>query len=314
MRPVVPWRPTLLLLVAVSAVTLAIVGISRVEPFLLIFWYFVLLYSIYSISWNIAGGLTNLFSLGHAMFFGTAAMSFAHLVRITGNPLLSIALASAASCLLVGPLIPAIRLRGPFFMLSTYALSVAAYFVTLNTDWFSGGGSGIVLRIDPAYTREVTVFVALGILAAASLTFVRLKWSYLGITMIATRDDEEAAESLGIPVSRIKLISMFLSALFAGAAGALHALWLSYVHVDAFNTTSVSLLAPVITLLGGKALLSGSYIGGLVNAVIYFYLAAGLGEATLLFYGALLAAVLLLEPDGVAKTLQKITRNPIFSI
>jgi branched-chain amino acid transport system permease protein len=199
-------------------------------------------------------------------------------------------------------------------MLSTYALSVAAYFVTLNTDWFSGGGSGIVLRIDPAYTREVTVFVALGILAAASLTFVRLKWSYLGIAMIATRDDEEAAESLGIPVSRIKLISMFLSALFAGAAGALHALWLSYVHVDAFNTTSVSLLAPVITLLGGKALLAGSYIGGLVNAVIYFYLAAGLGEATLLFYGALLAAVLLLEPDGVAKTLQKVTRNPIFSI
>jgi branched-chain amino acid transport system permease protein len=160
----------------------------------------------------------------------------------------------------------------------------------------------------------VTVFVALGILAAASLTFVRLKWSYLGIAMIATRDDEEAAESLGIPVSRIKLISMFLSALFAGAAGALHALWLSYVHVDAFNTTSVSLLAPVITLLGGKALLSGSYIGGLVNAVIYFYLAAGLGEATLLFYGALLGAVLLLEPDGVAKTLQKITRNPVFNI
>jgi ABC-type branched-subunit amino acid transport system permease subunit len=48
--------------------------------------------------------------------------------------------------------------------------------------------------------------------------------------------------------------------------------------------------------------------------VIYFYLAAGLGEATLLFYGALLAAVLLLEPDGVAKALQKVTRNPIFNI
>jgi hypothetical protein len=48
--------------------------------------------------------------------------------------------------------------------------------------------------------------------------------------------------------------------------------------------------------------------------VIYFYLAAGLGEATLLFYGALLAAVLLIEPDGVAKALQKITRSPVFSI
>ncbi len=314
MKIVAPWRPTALILAVITVATLTIVSVSRVEPFLLIFWYFVLLYSIYSISWNIAGGLTNLFSLGHAMFFGTAAMTFAHAVRITGNPILSILIASAASCLLVGPLVPAIRLRGPFFMLSTYALSVAAYFVTLNTDWFSGGGSGIVLRIDPAYTREVTALVALGILVVAAVTFVRLKWSYLGIAMIATRDDEEAAESLAIPVSRIKLMSLTLSALFAGAAGALHALWLSYVHVDAFNSTSVSLLAPVITLLGGKALLSGSLIGGLVNAVIYFYLAAGLGEATLLFYGALLAAVLLVEPDGIARTLQKITRSQVFSI
>lgn len=199
-------------------------------------------------------------------------------------------------------------------MLSTYALSVAVYFVTLNTDWFSGGGSGIVLRVDPAYTREVVVLIALGLLTVASLTFVKLKQSFLGVAMIATRDDEEAAESLGIPVSRVKLISLVLSALFAGAAGALHALWLSYVHVDAFNSTSISLLAPVITLLGGKALLTGSLVGGLTNAVIYFYLTAGLGEATLLFYGALLALVLLVEPDGLAATLQRLTRSRVFSI
>lgn len=314
MRPVMPWRPVLGIVAVLSAGTAVVLGLARAEPFLLIFWYFVLLYSLFSISWNIAGGLTNLFSLGHAMFFGTSAMTFAHVVRLTGNPALSVAIAAFAGSLLVAPLIPALRLRGPFFMLSTYALSVAVYFVTLNTDWFSGGGSGIVLRVDPAYTREVVVLIALGLLTVASLTFVKLKQSFLGVAMIATRDDEEAAESLGIPVSRVKLISLFLSALFAGAAGALHALWLSYVHVDAFNSTSISLLAPVITLLGGKALLTGSLVGGLTNAVIYFYLTAGLGEATLLFYGALLALVLLVEPDGLAATLQRLTRSRIFSI
>ncbi|MEM2493057.1 MAG: branched-chain amino acid ABC transporter permease [Nitrososphaerota archaeon] len=309
-----PWRPMLAVVGVFSVVTAIVFGLARAEPFLMIFWYFVLLYSIYSISWNIAGGLTNLFSLGHAMFFGTSAMAFAHLVRFTGNPMLSIALAALAGSVLVVPLIPALRLRGPFFMLSTYALSVAVYFVTLNTDWFSGGGSGIVLRIDPAYTREVVVLIALVILSIASITFVRLKRSYLGMAMMAIRDDEEAAESLGIPVSKVKLVSLVLSALFAGLAGALHALWLSYVHVDAFNSTSVSLLGPVITLLGGKALLVGSLIGGLTNAVIYFYFTAGLGEATLLFYGALLALVLLVEPDGLASTLRRLTRSEIFSI
>ncbi len=303
-----------MILAVLGAFTMLVVAASRFEPFLAIFWYFALMYSLYSLSWNFAGGLAGLFSLGHSMFFGSSAFIFAHLTRLQLNPILSVFAAAAAGTLVITPLIPALRLRGPFFMLSTYALSVAAYFLTLNADWFSGGGSGIVLRIDPAFSREVLLFFAYVLLSIASIVFILLKSSYFGVAMAAVREDEEGAQSLGIPPAKVKVAAMALSAFFAGAAGSLHAFWLAFVHVDAFNTTTVSLLAAVITLLGGKNLVTGSLLGGFTNSVLYFYVTAGLGEATLLFYGILLAAVVLIEPDGVAKILYRKTRLRFFSI
>jgi branched-chain amino acid transport system permease protein len=313
LKPELRLRQPAAALALLGLLTVIVLLVSRVEPFLAIFWYFVLMYSLYSLSWNIAGGLAGLFSLGHSIFFGTAAFLFAHLTRLQLNPVLSVILAAAVGTLTVGPLVPALKLRGPFFMLSTYALSVAAYFLILNADWFSGGGSGIVIRLEPVFTRDVVLVFAYCLLALGSIVFILLKSSYFGLAMASVRDDEEGAQSLGIPPARVKVAAIMLSAFFAGLAGSLHAFWLAYVHVDAFNTTTVSLLAAVLTLLGGKTLLVGSLLGGFVNSILYFYVTAGLGEATLLFYGALLAAVVLIEPDGVAKILYKITKLDIFN-
>ncbi|MCS7117490.1 MAG: branched-chain amino acid ABC transporter permease [Thaumarchaeota archaeon] len=314
MRPKPPVRYLLVIASALVGWTLLVLPLARVEPFLLTATYLFFLYSINSVAWNIPGGLTGLFSLGNAMFFGVGGFAFAHLFRQFGSIVPALLAAPLFSVGLVAVLMPAMRLRGPFFMLSTLTLSIIVYIVLLNWVEVSGGGQGFFIQQLMLLEREVPLVLSLAILISAVIAFGFLKYSYLGLAMASIRDDEEGAVSLAVPPLFVKSVAMVFSAYITGLAGAVHALYLSYVHVDAFNSVSLSLTAALTTILGGQGVVLGSIIGGLVNALIYFYVTAGFGEVSLAFYGLLLVIITLIEPRGVSYFLYRRSGLRIFSI
>ena len=252
---------------------------------------------------NLLIGYSGLISFGQAGFLAIGAYTFGHL-RIAGVPF-SLALASAGAMAgLAGWLVgfPSLRLKGPYLAIATLGFGTATYQIFANVEWLSGGRAGLSIpALQPPFgvSRDVWVYlVYYGIFLLFTGAGYNLISSYVGRAFVAVRDSDIAAESMGVNLSRYKLLAFAVSSFYTGVSGALMAQYLGHLEPQAFNI-SESMNFFVAVIVGGIASIEGSVFGA-AFVVLVPALFGSLRWAVPVLFGVAILSVLIFEPLGLA--------------
>ncbi|HBE76991.1 MAG TPA: branched-chain amino acid ABC transporter permease [Firmicutes bacterium] len=272
----------------------------------------IFLFAAMGVGWNLIGGYAGQLSLGHAAFFAvgayTSALLYAnfHLTPLIGG--LAGGIVAMVFALLIG--YPCFRLRGPFFTLSTIAFAEIVRILLLHFTGFTGGALGVTIPFTGErplylqfYSQVPYYYIALAILAAVLVFAFLFERSKTGYYLAAIREDQDAAESLGVKSYRVKLISLLCSAFIVALCGAFFAFVSGYIDPDGVCSIDFSTEIAVIVIIGGIGKLWGPVLGA---ALIIFlteatnaYLGSLKGGAGMLLYGILLVVVVLTKPEGI---------------
>lgn len=271
------------------------------------------IFAIAAASLNVLIGYAGIFSVAHAVFFGIGAYAAAQFaLHVTPDVLLaSIAGGLVAGLLSLCLALPALRVRGEYFVAASLGLQVLAVTLFSEAHTLTGGHGGLV-GIPPAQLLGLDVsspwaFLAVTIatlaLALAS-TRILIRGSF-GRALMAIRDSESAAEAFGKNIPLIKTLAVAVGCALAGVAGSLFAFQITFVNVESFTLDqSVLLLAMVI--IGG----AGTLAGPLVGAVLLLLLPAALsflpllpateiGTVQQLIYGLTMTLLMIFRPAGI---------------
>jgi branched-chain amino acid transport system permease protein len=271
--------------------------------------------------WNILGGYGGQFSFGHAAFFGTGAYGTAILQARYGiNAYVAFAAAvglGAAVGALIGFLSFRAGLRGSYFALVTLAFAEVLRIVA-NASSFTGGAAGTLLKLDvrPAnfqFASRATFFwIALGLVTCVMIATRALERSRFGAYLVAIRENESAALTLGVDTFKVKLQAITLSAAIAAAAGAFYAQYFLFVDSHIAYGAAISVEALLAPIIGGL----GTVYGPLVGALALHGLAEAAKALTgripgldVALYGLLLVLAIAFAPKGVQGVLARIGRG-----
>lgn len=244
-------------------------------------------------SLNLTVGFTGQLSLGHAGFMAIGAYFSALLSMYLHWPLwlcLPVgAVAAAAAGLLVG--LPTLRLRGDYLAIATLGFGEIIRVLILNIP-ITGGSRGLagIPNLTNFYVAEAAMIVTLVVIA-------NLINSSHGRAMLGIREDEVAAEAMGINTTRYKVLSFAIGAFFAGAAGSLYAHYMMFIDPRTFTfLKSIEIL--VMTVMGGLGSLTGSVLAAGVLTFLPEYLRQ-FAEYRMVVYSLLLILLMLWRPQGL---------------
>jgi branched-chain amino acid transport system permease protein len=278
-----------------------------------------LMWVIIGASWNLLAGYTGQVSFGHAIFFGTGAYTAGILVTklhvsawwgmLFGGPVaMLIALFVGWTCF---------RLRGPYFALATLAGGEIFRLVATNWESLTDGMVGIL--IIQSFRSKLPYYYIVLALAAACLYMIHLimksKWGYY---FVSIREDQDAAESLGINTALYKNISLLVSAFFAGTAGAFYMNYMAFIDPNVvFSLHYISIMAILVGIVGGVATLMGPAVGAFImvgvqetfRSAIFGLAPRWVSESHALVFGLIVIFVILFLANGVVGDWAKIKKH-----
>ena len=294
------WREHLrnLALVGVCGIALGILP-PALSVYLRSFVLFTMMYVVLALSWNIISGFTGYTSFGHVAFYGIGAYACAILVADYGwfwIPALGVCAAVAA---LVGIAIgyPVLRLKGPYFAIAMLGAAEGTRVVATVWDSLTHGGLGISLP--SAETSMETYYAMLALMLLTIVVAYAVGHSRFGVRLNAIREDEGAAEALGINATLYKLAAFVLSAVFPAVAGGIQAYKVLYIDPPSVFFVQITIAMALMSMLGGK----GTVIGPILGAVL-LYTAQELTwvnfpTAHLIAYGLFIVLVARFMPRGL---------------
>ena len=248
--------------------------------------------------WNIVGGYTGYPSFGNSVFYGLGtygtaiAMAQLHLpfsVGLVGGALL------AMICALIFG-IPILRLRGPYFAIATLGLSAVMGAIAANVE-VAGKNIGLIL---PLFRGDRLFFeLSLVLLVAATATVFWLSKSRFGAGLVAIREDEDAAQVMGINTTLYKVLALTLAALFSGIAGGIHAYWITFIDPASAFDPSLNVKMVIMTLFGGPGTILGPVIGAFILSAVSDVLASQASSVASLFYGFVIVLAVIFMPRGL---------------
>jgi branched-chain amino acid transport system permease protein len=307
--------------IAVPLVTLAVlVGLNVALPKLLNPYLFQVLILIginivLAVSLNLVNGFTGQFSIGHAGFMAAGAYASAMFTLTVGQRVLAVLngahlppAVAEGSLLLVSLLLggllaailgylvglPSLRLRGDYLAIVTLGFGEIIRVLILNIEPIGGarGLPGI-----PKFANFFWVFLSVVVVIAVARNLAR---STHGRALFAIRDDEIAAEALGVDTTRYKVTAFVLGAFFAGVAGGLFAHYLSYLNPATFTfLKSIEVIAMVV--LGGMGSVSGSVLAAIVLTLMPEVLRA-VKDFRMVIYALMLIILMITRPQGLLGT------------
>lgn len=281
-----------------------------------------LIFAIAVLGLNLLTGYSGQISLGHSVFFGVGAYTSAILVANHDWPYLATLPVAAAICFLIGFLvgIPALRLEGLYLALLTLGLAVAFPPILRRFESLTGGVQGINIRsstIDaPSWTPfdrdQYLYFVVLIVTVVLFVLARHLVESRVGRALVALRDNEIPAKTMGIYPARYKTLVFAVSAMYAGIAGVLYAYVIRFVAPTSFLLTlAIILLAAMV--VGGLATIAGAIFGGIFVQFVPFYaeeINQGLSEFV---FGVIIIVLMLVMPGGFMEGFRRI-RNRFVNV
>jgi branched-chain amino acid transport system permease protein len=286
--------------------------------------------AIAAIGLNILIGYTGQISLGHGAFFGVGAYAAGILATTAHLPLLVTIPAAGLITAMVGMVfgLPSSRLKGLYLTIATLAGQFIIEYVLVHWESVTKGTMGITLPPAALFGLDISgdvgffylIFVMLSVMLMAAVNLMRTKY---GRAFVAIRDNDRAAEGMGIPIFRYKLLSFGISSFYAGIAGAVWAYYMVSITAEPFNLgLSVEYIAMVI--IGGMGNMAGAIFGAVfitgLNEILRFttdlmmnmgvFSESGINLAPLreFVFGLAIVLFILLEPRGLAE-LWRIVRS-----
>jgi branched-chain amino acid transport system permease protein len=274
----------------------------------------ILMWGAAAAAWNVAGGYAGQVSLGHSAFFGLGAYAAAVLGTRWGvSPWIGLvvgAVIAIAMGLIIGYL--SNRLRGPYFVLATIAVSQVLLLGASRWRAFTSGSEGIPVPFRAGFwtlgiaDKRVWVWIVLALAVLVFLVQVYLERSRRGFQLAAVREDEDAALSLGVPARWLKVVAIAVSAALTAMTGALWAQYVGFVDPFYVFSVDVSIRFALGAIIGGLGTALGPYLGALLVTVVETYLRAqfgGIGARFvgiyLILYGVALVLMVRFAPQGL---------------
>jgi len=271
-------------------------------------------------AWNILGGFGGQFSFGHALFFGFGAYTQAIAQLQWGfNPWVALTMAgfvSGAVGLGVGALTFRYGLKGSYFALVTLAFAEVFRILAVSVP-FTGAGVGMMIPLKESVSnlqfesRVGFMYVILGLLVAAMLVTWWLQNSKFGAYLQAVRDNEYAAQAIGVNPFRVKLGAIALSGAFMGWAGAFYLQVFQYIDPSIAFGPHTSVEALVAAIVGGLGTLWGPLLGALALHLLSDLtrnLFGSLPGINMVIYGSMLIVIVMFLPRGIAGIGLSVTR------
>ena len=257
-------------------------------------------------SWNLISGMTGYISFGHAVFFGIGAYAGA-LMLLGGFPWwFAIAGSAGAATVIAFPIgFLTLRLRGPYFAIAMLGLNeVGRMVATLWVD-VTQGGDGIALtpRLLPSLTINYYAMFCLAVLSTVIIVYILR--NRIGLELRAIREDEGAAEMIGVNTTYNKVITFISSAIIPGAVGAVYAFYTSYIDPASVFLPALNVQMIVMVLLGGKGTVWGPVIGAAIIMFIQEVTWAEFPALHLALLGMLLIVIVLYLPNGILSILRR---------
>ena len=266
------------------------------------------MWTILGSTWNLLGGYAGQVSFGHAAFFGIGAYTACILNTKYGVSLWSGLLYAGIAGTIISVPIGAIcfRLRGPYFSLSVLAFAEVLRLITLDWASFTGGAVGILLVQPIVSSKASFYYLIVGLAIIALLVINNVLKRRMGYYFIALREDEDAAEALGIYTTRYKLLALSISAFFTGIMGAFYANYTSYIDpYIVFSIGDVSIAMVLVVVLGGIGTFWGPLFGSTVVVLLSECFRNYFAGASVLVYGALIIIVIMFLPKGIVGSFKK---------
>jgi branched-chain amino acid transport system permease protein len=264
-----------------------------------------------ALSWNVICGYAGYISFGHVAFFGIGAYTTAILMQPDYDwnfwaTLPVAAVVAGAVAALVGW--PALRLKGAYFAIATWALAEAVRELTTVLD-FTGGSGGLTtpIRLDDNFFYY-TMLAAAAI--AYAVCYLLLERSRFGFRVKAARDNEIAARAQGINTTLVKIEAFVLSAIIPAVLGGINAYWITFINPQSVLNTIITDQLVVMVLVGGLGHAWGPALGATALFLLQEQLRVSYGETTayIIIVGALVMAVVLFLPDGLVSVARRARR------
>jgi branched-chain amino acid transport system permease protein len=270
-----------------------------------------MVFAIGAVGLNVISGYGGYISLGQSAFIGVGAYTVAlGALKVGGNPFVWVPVAGVVAglfALLMGGI--AMRTRGHSFVILTIGFLFVMQLIATNWDSLTNGTQGLSLPIpmwDVAYQYWPFYYALVAILALALLASWRIRGTKFGTGLIAMREDEDKASTVGVNTPVYKMLAFVASAVWLGMAGGVYAYYLAFVDPRGVFDIVMSVQIILCMLLGGRATLWGPVLGAFLveplNELANQQM--GGGNSRLLIFGGLMALVVLFLPSGIIPTIR----------
>jgi branched-chain amino acid transport system permease protein len=299
-------RQGVAILVGVCVVAAAIAMAKlRVNPYVYFAGYVVLQYVVIATAWNILGGYAGYVNFGTPAFFALGAYTAVFLIQSVRAPLPVLIVAGGLVSGLLGLGIGyfTLRLRGVFFSIATLALSIVLQTMIVNWEYVGGSrGMSVIRPSGPPFGSYVTflftVMAGLAVLSVLVAWFIERSW--IGRGLAALRDNEEAAECMGVPTLRLKLLATTISGVLLGVAGAPFPYYVTFVEPNSAFSLDYAVNALAMPMIGGTTSWIGPVLGAILLGTAQQLATVTISsELNLFIVGIVLVAFVVLAPEGL---------------
>jgi len=287
------------------------------NPFYLDVLFMMLFYSVVASAWNFIGGFAGQTSLGHTAFFGIGAYTSTLLYLNLGiSPWIGM-LAGAALAMLVSIAIalPCFKLKSHFFALSTIAFAEVLRLLATYFRGITKGGVGLLISFEFSWSafmfrsKVPYIYIALTLLLIVTTVSYLIERSKTGYYLRALREDQDAAESLGVNTSLYKLIALLISVFFVALAGTFYAQYLLFIDPKTVFSFERSINMALFSIIGGVGTVFGPILGAFILTPLDVMLRAWFGNQyygiNYIFYGIILVVVVIYLPSGIICWIEK---------
>jgi branched-chain amino acid transport system permease protein len=307
------------------AIAMAILMVlpAFLDKYLLGIFFMIFFYAYLGQAWNVLTGYTGHISLGHSLYVGMGAYVSTFLAMKYGlSPWIGMwagGIIAAITGLVIGFLGFRFGLRGVYFVILTIAFAEITRLVVCHVSAL-GGFAGIFLDFKPSFwnlqfrSNESYYYVGLGFMVASALVVRALEKSRIGKFMIAVREDETAAEALGVNAFKYSMIAIALSAFMSALAGTLYANYIFYISPNTVMGMGLSIELILRPIVGGMGTVLGPIVGSFLLTPLSeisraYFARGGLEGLHLILYGVLAILVVLFMREGILVYLERFWRR-----
>ncbi|GGF58302.1 branched-chain amino acid ABC transporter permease [Terasakiella brassicae] len=261
-----------------------------------------------AVAWALLGNLGGMVSFGHAAFFGVGAYTSAVLTMDYGVPVfVALVVGGVGASLSSIFMMPALRLRGPYFALAILAYAEIFKILATEATGLTGGAGGLLsIPSLPVFagvdfgTKLGGYIVILNIVTLMLITYYFIRRSSYGLALKAMHDSELATRIVGVPATYLKVVMLLVSAFMTGAVGAFNAHYINFLEPDYAFSGTWTVFPIVAAIFGGYRTLSGPVLGALfiylVDQLVFKNL---IPQGHQLILGVMLAGMIILSPSGL---------------